>query len=237
MNRSSRNNEHGNVLFYILIAVILLAALSYAVSQSSRGNLGAVSDERAKLLASEIMEYGNVMANAVAQLRLRGVKESALCFDSPSWGGADYDHAGCADSINKIFDIAGAGMTWTQPPADSMDSAAVPDNLWHIYSDNEVDLIGTTCGDASCADLILVVDELSAAVCTRINDLLGIANPLGLAPTDSDMGTQRYTGAFGYTETIGDEAGGAPFQGQSSACFHKTTAPEKYVYYKVLLAR
>jgi hypothetical protein len=232
-----RHHERGNALLYILIAIALVAALSYAVSQSGRGNIGQLNQERARLLATEIIEYSNTMANAVAQLRLRGVKETELCFDHPSWGGGNYDHAGCVDDINKIFSVSGAGLIWSRPPPEAMDSAATPDNLWHIYGNNEIDRVGTTCGGASCVDLILVVDELNVTTCTEINDLLGIDNPGGAPPTDTDFSTTNYLGTFVYTAKIGDEAGGEEIQGQPSACFEKTAAPAKYAFYKVLLAR
>lgn len=235
--RKNKSDQSGNVLFYILIAVSLLAALSYAVSQGNRGSLSTVNEEKAKLLASEIIEYGNVMGSAVSQLRLRGIKDSELCFDDPAWGVSDYNHAECTDDLNKIFHISGGGLTWAEPPADAMDSSATPDNLWHIYGDNEINLVGTTCGAASCADLILVVDELSEAVCIQINDSLGVDNPSNVPPTDLDMGETRYTGTFSYSETIGDEAGGTVLESQSAGCFQKTTAPAEYVYYKVLIAR
>ena len=80
------SSESGNVLFYILIAVALLAALSYTVAQSTRGNVGQLSAERARLYATEIIENANVMSSAVSQLRLRGVDLDELCFDHVSWG-------------------------------------------------------------------------------------------------------------------------------------------------------
>jgi hypothetical protein len=228
-------NQNGNVLFYILIAVVLLAALSYAVSMSSRGNLSAVNEEKAKLLATEIIEYANVMANATAQVKLRGIKETDLCFDDPNWGGADYANPSCSDLATKIFGLKGGGVTWARPPELAMDSAAVPDNLWHIYGDNAVFEMGTTCAAASCADLILVVDELRENVCIQINDLLYVTNPADTPPTDTLIGTTKFIGAYSYSETIGDE-GGQPMKAKTGACFENTTTGE-FTFYKVLVAR
>lgn len=229
--------EFGNSLFYILIAVALLAALSYAVSQSGRGSGKQISDERARMAASEIIEYANNITTAVSQLKLRGVDVDELCFDHAKWGASNYDHSpACTDDFNKIFHISGAGITWSQAPSEAMDRNASPDNLWHIYGDNEINNIGSTCGAASCSDLVLYVDELSENVCRQLNNLLDITNASTAPPTDTDMGETRYTGSFTYSNTIGDEVGGAAIDGASAGCFENTTDNE-YVFYKVLVAR
>ncbi len=230
-----RRSQSGNVLFYILIAVGLLAALSYAVSQGSRGGNSQISEERARLFAGEIIEHANTLAAAASQLRLRGVAAGSLCFDHAEWGLNDYDHAGCTDNFNRIFHPTGAGIEWTNAPAEAMDTAATPDNLWHFYGDNEIELVGTTNGDATSSDLILMVDELSLTVCQKINELLGVTAANTAPPTDTAYGTTRYIGTFGYTATIGDED--ATLEGQPAACFQKTAAPAKYAFYKVLIAR
>lgn len=234
---NTRLPESGNVLFYILIAVALIAALSFAVVQSGGGGTKGISDDRARLIATEIIEYSNVMSSAVSQLTLRGVDLGELCFDDANWGGSNYAYSpACDDNFNKIFHISGAGVNWVQAPSEAMDGAASPDNLWHIYGDNEVESVGTTCGAAGCSDLILVVDELAKSVCQQINGLLDVTATSEDPPTDTDIGETRYIGAFGYTATIGDEAGGAELVGRASGCFENTT-DNKYVFYKVLIAR
>lgn len=230
------NAQSGNVLFYILIAVALLAALTFAVSQSGRGTSSNITEDRARLYASEILEFANTMSAAVSQLRLRGVENTELCFDHADWGVNDYDHAGCTDNVNRIFHIDGAGVAWQNAPSEAMDAGASPDNLWYIYGDNEVENVGSTCGAAACADLILVVDELSEIVCRQLNALLSVTDADTAPPTDTDIGETRYVGAFGYAETIGDEAGGVDLAGQTSGCFNNTTG-SRYTFYKVLIAR
>ncbi len=231
-----KNNQSGNVLFYILIAVALLAALSFAVATSGRGNMSEVTDEKAKIIASEILDYANIVTNAVAQLRLRGAKETDLCFDDPQWPVA-YNNPSCSDDATKIFHTSGGGITWAKVATEAADLTASPDYLWHIYGDNEIQDVGLTCGDASCAELILVTDELRQAVCIKINDLLGINNPGDVPPTDTDIGETQFIGTYGYSYTIGDEAGGAALRGKMSGCFQKTGGTPEYIFYKVLQAR
>lgn len=228
-------SQSGNVFFYILVAVALIAALSYAVANSGRGNIQQLGEEKARLYATEIIEYANGMASAVAQLRLRGVPVDSLCFDHARWGMADYDHAGCADTRNRLFHPDGAGLIWAMAPEQAMDSSAMPDNLWHIYSSNEIQNTGTTSGTAESADLLLMVDELSLEVCRQINGLLGVTDPDTDPPVDTEYGTLAFAGSFTYAATIGDED--AALVGKSAACFKKTSNPVKYAFYKVLIAR
>jgi hypothetical protein len=95
--------------------------------------------------------------------------------------------------------------------------------------------MGTTCGAASCADLVLVVDELRENVCIEINELLKVTNPLDTPPTDTLIGTTKFIGAFSYSQTIGDE-NTQPMKAKTGACFENTTNG-KLTFYKVLIAR
>jgi type II secretory pathway pseudopilin PulG len=62
--------ENGNILFIILIAVALFAALSYAVTQSSRGGSKDASAELLELHTSEIFQYVASVQNALLRLRV-----------------------------------------------------------------------------------------------------------------------------------------------------------------------
>lgn len=63
-------NQRGNVLFLILIAVVLFAALSYAVTRSSSGGGKGISDEKARLGASEIEQYVSLLRTEVERLMI-----------------------------------------------------------------------------------------------------------------------------------------------------------------------
>lgn len=62
-------SNSGNVLFLILIAVALFAALSYAVTSSSRGGGIDAKKDSSELIASEIMNYVSSLEQAVTRLR------------------------------------------------------------------------------------------------------------------------------------------------------------------------
>ncbi len=60
----------GNVLFLILIAVALFAALSYVVTQSSRTSGGSLSDEKIRLGASAMGQYVTLLRKEVLELMI-----------------------------------------------------------------------------------------------------------------------------------------------------------------------
>ena len=227
-------SQSGNVLFYILIAVALLAALSYAVSQNNRGGGAGLSKERARLYATEVIDTAGSIATGVSQLRLRGVQPDDLCFDHTSWGNANYANPSCSDPQTNLYDLQGAGLNWAEAPREAMDEKATPDYLWHFYRDNEIEGVGTTTGTDTSADLILLVDELSLEVCQQINGLLGVTDADATPPTDTGYGTGYFAGIFTNSAIIGDED--PILANKNAACFFNTS-DNKYAFYKVLVAR
>lgn len=67
-----RRSENGNVLFLIMIAVALFAALSYAVTSSTRTSPASVSKEQAQLIASDLMQYASLMTSGIMRMRASG---------------------------------------------------------------------------------------------------------------------------------------------------------------------
>ena len=86
------SDQRGNIFFYILLAVVLIAALSLAIASSMRGNSG-ISNERINLVASEVIESGSRLAETVARLRLRGIASTAISFENSTVTG--YANAAC----------------------------------------------------------------------------------------------------------------------------------------------
>jgi hypothetical protein len=231
----TNSRERGNVLFYVLIGVTLLAALIYAVSQSGRGSVQQVNIEKAKLLATEILEYGNTVSTAVAQLRLRGCSLDKINFENDTVGG--YVNAGApSDKTCNIFDLAGGGVTFKKPPVEAVVNGGTQRQIFS--GEIEVAEVGTTCGDTPCDDLVMFSGELTKDICIEINNKLGISNPLGNPPESAadTAGTSPYIGAFGHEETLGEEPDAAPIKGKTAGCYRDTGDSANY-FYKVLATR
>ena len=82
---ANRISERGNVLFLILIAVALFAALSYAVTQSSRSGGGDAGSETSLVDSAQVTQYPAAVRTAIIrQIVSKNITASQLEFNSPT---------------------------------------------------------------------------------------------------------------------------------------------------------
>lgn len=233
----------GNVLFIILIAIMLFAALTYAISNSSRGTSN-MDRERGTIGATDFMAYGSSMEKTVARLLSNDNSENGISFENTIWKLYDGSNvmganAACTSAACKIFDTAGGGLEPKTFPAISVSSPANTDvQSGHgvVYA-LKVNGVGTTSHD-----LVLMIAILDQNTCVQINNALGIANPSSAPPADSWAGATVYTGAFtgpnDATDEIGDVA--TQIQRKTSGCITRSGgaygSSDNY-FYQVLYAR
>jgi len=178
----NRHAERGNVLFLILIAVALFAALSYAVTSSSRSGGGDANDETNLISSSTITQYPASVRTAMIRMQVTdGVSNSEFEFNSPAGTGGTpvgaYDDC-TAGFAFCVFHPDGGGATFVPGSADVMVSNAQED--WIFSSANEVQDIGRSSGTNdtatdNTAEVIAFLPGIKQGICQRINDQLGIA--------------------------------------------------------------
>jgi hypothetical protein len=159
MITNTRPHENGNAIWFVLVAVALLAALTMAVTRSSDTTEQTGDIERARIQASDLLRYIKGVEAAVDNMLLRGISESDVCFHDSGWGNNDYNGASCANSANRIFDIEGAGLAWRT--FNYVTS-------WDIFGSHLVQDLET-----SNTDLIMQA-QVSGALCRELNTMLGI---------------------------------------------------------------
>lgn len=233
MKNHSRRSESGNVMFYILIAVALLAALSFAVSESGRGGVQSVNKEKARMLGDEIASYGNVLANAAAQLRLRGCKDTDLSFENPITGNANAGAPG--DKTCNIFDVAGGGVTYqefstfTTPGSVKIMTGAR--GIEQVGADDQGDLwLRMQSNDPSAI-------SAAKAICAHINNVMQVS-------TTDDTSTAPfepvYAADWADTDFIGAYPAATPLDlgelnGKNSFCAGHGT--NEVSFYRLILSR
>ncbi|MCB1551235.1 MAG: hypothetical protein KDJ26_04450 [Alphaproteobacteria bacterium] len=223
-NRAPRS-ESGNVLFIILIAVALLAALSYAVSQSTRsgGNAGT-TEEKSRINGAYLHQFPTSIRQAIIRMKLsKSLAAENISFAHPSTN--DYGIFGTTPE-NEVFNPQGGAVPYQSPPDQINDGTE-----WIFNGDIEINSIGTTDGTSNATDLLAILPGVSLDICKYLN--FGVSDTLQTPPSITVAGEEnKFTGTFGYAGTISNVA----LDGKDAYCYYSNNLG-KYVYYQVLQER
>jgi hypothetical protein len=234
---NSKKQQSGNVLFLILIAVALFAALSYAVTQSSRSG-GNSSRETNLLNSSQVTQYPTAVKTAVLRMVINGRSADSLRFDRP----ADF---GSTPTSQLVFHPEGGGATFQQVPSEMMVDGQPGD--WTMNGEFNINQIGT-----SAADIIAFIPGISLDVCRELNNQLGLFASASPSGTPATVATSSQMTSIMNHLAVADTRTGitatqtlasspttfaSAFDGQSFGCFQDGGTNGQYVYYSVLVER
>ncbi len=254
MNMYKRSYEQGNALFLILIAVALFAALSYAVTNSTRSGGGVSSLTETELIkTSVIAQRGAQIKTAIDRMKIiHGVQNWEICFDHANWGHNNYNYSSCNNVETNIFNSEGGGVAFGTPDSDWLDTAnsGRPRYGQYVFQSRRVEGIGTDSGSGgSMNDLVMYLPHLKKDVCVKINEGLGITNPSGDPPTEPNETNPKYfqctfgeSGSHCYGSSIQTaiDGTGDELVGKEAGCARFTNAfggATSYTFYQVLVAR
>ncbi len=225
MSFHQSNSQSGNVLFLILIAVALFAALSFAVGQSMRsgGGTGA-AEETSRINGAYLHQFPTSIRQAILRMEVsKSLTAEDISFAHP--GTTDYGTFGTTPE-QEVFHPLGGATPYQLPPTNLNDGSE-----WIFNGDLEVKDLGKTNGDSGSTELIALLPGVKLEVCKYLN--YGVSNSLQTPPSLTLTGeTNKFTGAFGYASTLTDAA----LDGKDAYCYY-STALGKYVYYQVLEQR
>ena len=229
MTHERRDNmdktQQGNALWFILIAVALLAALTMVLSRGGSTVDQSGDFEQRQVKVSQMLRYAKSIEAAVQEMRLRGVSENDISFWHDSNGDNTEDNTDTYYNINcdgltdcKLFDVGGAGLTYIQPPQGVSDASD-----WIFNATNDVINVGTTA-----PDLVIMLPQMRTSICDQINRVLSTS----YGGTESDVDFTAFNGSFTATETI-DLA-----DAQEAGCidYDNAGSTEPFFYY-VLIKR
>jgi hypothetical protein len=219
--------QAGNVMFYILIAIVLIAAVTVAMKRGG-GEGSNIDSEQTVIIASQIKQYASELERGVDIMIHNGVSESDIRFAYPT---APAVYGDITDTPGRqAFSRKGGGVQYQSATNGANDGSA-----WEFYATSHA----PQTGSADKSSLMAVLPHVTEAVCNKLNDMIGYTG--GTHPADT--GACVYTGATGRFAGTYDDSG-------SENTFDETTfsmkpAPEacvvcddgKYYYYHVLIAR
>jgi hypothetical protein len=255
-NQASRrgNTQAGNIFFWLFLMIMLFGALSFVMSQGFRGGTAALGSEQVKLKTTEILDYATQIRNAVKGLQINGCQDTQINFETPL--DADYTNNPASPSNGKcdLFSENGGKLRYAQPSVEWTDRNQSGENGYGefiVTGRNLIPGVGTDCGGADCADLILIVPFVHLDICRTLNFRLGVTSDSGAVPPKDagDATGERFIGTYANDQQIQDA--GATFSKKINGCFEGgdnilkygsstadfTGAGGTYHFYQVLIAR
>lgn len=211
-----KRRERGNVLFLILIAVALFAALGFAVSNILQsGNPATIAGEQARVFAGEVMDYGRNMRQAVQNVRIsNGCRDTEISFENVIETG----YVNGANTECQIFSPDGGAMSWVSPASGINDGSE-----WIFTGTNHVDDIGS-----AATELVMILRNINSNICDSINNVSGIT-ALG---SDSGIDFTKFTGTYTATQVLDSAA-----DNQAGCLNHDNSGTDEPFFYQVLISR
>ncbi len=216
--RSSR----GNILFLILLAVVLFAALSYAVTSSLRGGGKDASDETIQTGAASALSYLNLVKNEVQRLML----VNGCTLDNLDWRNSKYlkyngtipnaSAPNVAKSGCAVFDTQGGPVTtqefskYEEPGYSAANAGANLLKSGH-FSIGWVSMVGQ---GTTRSDIGMYTEGMSTKLCLQMIKTLGIN--VTVVGNDSSDTTAPNLAEPTYTttgEVIGDTPANKNYEG------------------------
>lgn len=185
-------SQRGNALWFILIGVALLGALTMVLSRGGSSTDQSGDFEQRQVKVSQMLRYAKSIEAGIQQMRLRGVSENDISFDN-SETATSYANGNCTTTDCLIFDVGGAGLTYTAPP-----SGVSTATEWIFSGTNDVSTVGTTA-----PDLVMFLPDVRSSVCNHINRVLETS----YSGTETDLDFNAFDGAYTATEAIDIAAG------------------------------
>lgn len=175
-------HQNGNILFLILIAVALFAALSYAITGTSRSNSTALSEEQTDIAVSRILNYVGQAQNAVNRLLLiNKCGESEISFENPNYPRSSANARAPSDNSCHIHHPAGGGLPYLQIESDWLLNAAdYPSNSF-IDLHGHYGYYGTRNvlnSGSIAAEMVIVIPFLKDEICTELNRRHGLSGTI-----------------------------------------------------------
>lgn len=239
------NNQSGNVFIIILAGVVLFGMLMFTFSRSGQKGTGNLTKQQAKIGAQEILNYANLIEQAVNKVRRDGCSENEISFSNSVFQLTDgtplhpdgHNSNTPLDGKCEIFKSTGANQVAQELSnliAGNFGSSVKPGHMFTTMYDH----LGI--GKDGISDLIWLGVDIKKEVCIEINNLVGVTNSTNEPPLEDDTdGIQSsYSGDFSAgMAIIGDEA--PELIAKPAYCFKRSAGPGAgiYLFAYVLLAR
>jgi len=218
---TSKSKQSGNVLIYVLIAVVLLAALTFAMTRQDSGTSGSggLTDDKADLKAGELIQYATAARSTVEQMQtMSNVLPTELSFAKQ--GDAAYT---TGSNTPKVYHPGGGGLEVFVPEAELFSGGA---RGWTAQQGTNV-----TWTPSTASDVIFTFLDVNPKICAAINDRLYKDKTI---PTITLAATAVFVNGGG-DDVDFTTASCASCEGKPSYCVKDSAGA--YAFYNVIVSR
>jgi hypothetical protein len=214
MKKSVPNHQAGNVFLYILIAVVLFAALSMVLMRGQdTGEQSVVSQTELSTTAQRLLTYVGQTSQAWVQMRSSGTDLDEIMLTQPSDGSFN-----SAPTIHKLFHPDGGGVLYNAMNEATFRASAAAPVGWHFA------LISNDWSASGAPALTMTYLNIKRSLCEELNRQITGSTTI---PTT----TAHYTDVFADGLSTLTEAACASCKSNSSICLNNGGV---YAFYNVL---
>lgn len=162
--QAKTSSERGNIFVYVLITIVLFAALTFILArQEDAGEATALDEDRARIIATQLISASAQVTSAVEQMTFAGTEPDSMEFVRPGQPGYD-----TPPHLDKVFHPDGGGVILNPLPAAAIDDTITsPPSGWYLGSFNHVEWTKTANDD-----VILTAYGIQEDVCLQLNDMI-----------------------------------------------------------------
>lgn len=157
--QQNQTAQSGNVIFFVLLAVVLIGLVTAAVR--SGGDGANIDKENILLKATQVRQYAAELERGVGFIMQNGASESDLRFAHAN-ATSDYGDISTS-SETQVFHRDGGAAEYRTAPTGINDGSQ-----WEFYATSHLPRVGT-----SAADLVAVLPNVTEDFCDRINKMNG----------------------------------------------------------------
>lgn len=224
-SKGHRSRERGNVFIFILLGVVLFAALMFTVSRGLNTGTSTISGSLARNQAIDIINYTQQVERAVARLLEQGVSESDISFENAVVSG--YAHSPVVSADAKVFQQASnLGVNWKSPDPQATyqgNNQWIFDGSWIVTGD----------GDDTRSELGMYL-FVKRDVCAELNKQLGVTVDLSVS-MGSGITYSKFTGT--YADNPARTSANVPVSFCYRGSASEGSQSGEYVFGHMLLAR
>lgn len=233
----------GNILFLILIAVALFAALSYAVTQTNRSSSDGLSKDKAKLAASSLIQYTTQLEQAITKMKLfNSCSDNQISFERAPFDGSDTNYVNPnapSDFKCHLFHTSGGAIPYKDNDAAiseyNIEFVSLPVAEVGTIAKETVTYRCVTSGIRSeCSDLVAILKDVNELVCKELLKKLSMIEEIETGAIDTSSGLVYHKGNF----NVGHDDIWAPTKenrGQPVGCYKHNSSGDWHYYHAILV--